>query len=83
MVPGPLTLAKECMISDRTSESGSVPMDLMRASHMKCHISVRYAGPCTRAHSSRRGMDSAAATRTRSTVQENWHLDSISKRKAD
>lgn len=64
------TLAKECMISDRTSESGSVPMDLMRASHMKCHIWVRYSGPLTRAHSSRRGMDSAAATRTRDSVEE-------------
>lgn len=53
------------MISDSTSESGSVPMDLMRASHMKCHIWVRYSGPLTRAHSSSRGMDSAAATRTR------------------
>lgn len=65
-----ITLAKECMISDRTSESGSVPMDFMRASHMKCHIWVRYSGPRTRAHSSSRGMDSAAATRTRETVKE-------------
>lgn len=38
---GLVTLANECMISDRTSESGSVPMALMRASHMKCHICVR------------------------------------------
>lgn len=59
------------MISDRTSESGSVPMALMRASHMKCHIWVRYSGPRTRAHSSSRGMDSAAATRTRETVKAN------------
>lgn len=65
------TLANECMISDRTSESGSVPMALMRASHMKCHIWVRYSGPRTRAHSSSRGMDSAAATRTRETVKAN------------
>ena len=68
-----LTLAKECMISDRTSESGSVPMDFMSASHMKCHIWVRYSGPRTCAHSSRRGIDSAAATRTRGAVQENTH----------
>lgn len=58
------------MISDRTSESGSVPIDFMRASHMKCHIWVRYSGPRTCAHSSRRGIDSAAATRTREKVQD-------------
>lgn len=42
-----LTLAKECMISDSTSESGSVPMALMSASHMNSHIWVRYSGPRT------------------------------------
>lgn len=69
------TFAKECMISERTSESGSVPMALMRASHMKCHICVRYSGPRTLAHSSRRGMDSAAATRTRFIVKEIHHQE--------
>lgn len=69
-----LTLAKECMISDRTSESGSVPIDFMRASHMKCHIWVRYSGPRTCAHSSSRGIDSAAATRTLDKVQEKYHF---------
>lgn len=68
--PAVFTLAKACIISERTSESGSVPMALMRASHMKCHIWVRYSGPRTRAHSSRSGIDSAAATRTRATVKE-------------
>lgn len=61
------------MISDRTSESGSVPMDFMSASHMKCHIWVRYSGPRTCAHSSSRGIDSAAATRTREAAQETTH----------
>lgn len=65
-----LTFAKECIISERTSESGSVPMALIRASHIKCHICVRYSGPRTLAHSRRRGMDSAAATRTRFVVKE-------------
>lgn len=64
------TFAKECIISDRTSESGSVPMALIRASHIKCHICVRYSGPRTLAHSRRRGIDSAAATRTRFIVKE-------------
>lgn len=73
LVNARLTLAKECMISDRTSESGSVPMDFMSASHIKCHIWVRYSGPRTCAHSSSRGIDSAAATRTRRAVQENTH----------
>lgn len=65
------TFAKECIISERTSESGSVPMALISASHIKCHICVRYSGPRTLAHSRRRGMDSAAATRTRFIVKEN------------
>lgn len=75
-----LTFAKECIISERTSESGSVPMALISASHIKCHICVRYSGPRTLAHSRRRGMDSAAATRTRFIVKENilkWTLDDI------
>lgn len=65
-----VTFAKECIISERTSESGSVPMALMSASHMKCHICVRYSGPRTLAHSRRRGIDSAAATRTRFIIKE-------------
>lgn len=65
-----VTFAKECIISERTSESGSVPMALMSASHMKCHICVRYSGPRTLAHSRRRGIDSAAATRTRFVIKE-------------
>lgn len=71
--PSPISsihLAKECIISDSTSESGSVPIALMRASHIKCHIWVRYSGPRTRAHSRRRGIDSAAATRTREAVKD-------------
>lgn len=70
------TFAKECIISERTSESGSVPMALIRASHIKCHICVRYSGPRTLAHSRRRGMDSAAATRTRFIVKETYSLSS-------